>query len=183
MSARRSPLVRFLKSWGAFIMVVLIGIAFMGALIHGIVKGNETAHNLDHGNRLLDAHLVELADVRGTASIATLPFAAGDTNWTIVCYVDAGHWVGKAVADRLGLDVRDFSFDPRNIYVVEKYWGLAFFDSETSHMRIVEVHREPVARIEGPECLSRVGAEVTARPLGDDSGDIVVSFVGTQATL
>lgn len=164
-------------------MVVLIGATFMGSLIHGIVKGNATAHDFDQGNRLLDERLVELAGMGGAAPIAELPFAADDTGWDIVCYVDAGHWVGKAVAERLGLDVRTFAFEPRNIYVVDAYWAIAFFDSPSARMRIVEVHRKPVARIEGPECLSRAGAEVTARPLGGDSGDIVVGFVGTPATI
>lgn len=183
MSARRSPLVRFIRSYGAFILVLVIGIAFMGSLFHGIIKGNKTAHDLDHSNQLLDERLAELADMRGTAPVAALPFASGDADWDIVCYVDAGHWVGKVVAERLGLDVRDLTFDPRNIYVVDDYWGLAFLDSSSGHMRVVELNRKPVAEIEGPECMSRDGAEVTARPLDDDPENIVVSFIGTQATI
>ena len=164
-------------------IVLAIGIAFMGTLIHGILKGNETAHDLDHGDRVLDEHLLELADMRGAAPISALPLSAAteDTNWDIVCYVDTDQWVGKAVATRLGLDVRDLTFDPRNIYVVDDYWGLAFLDTATLNLRIVEINRDPVAQIEGPDCLLREGAEITARPTDDDPGEIIVTFVGTPA--
>jgi len=168
--------------WGAFVIVLAVGIAFMGTLIHGIIKGNGTAHDLDHGNRVLDEHLVELADMRGTAPIAALPFVTADPDWDVVCYVDAGHWVGKVVAERMGLDIHQMVFEPRNIYVVGDYWGLAFLNTQTNYMRIVEINRMPVATIDGPECLLREGAEITARPMEGDADSIVVSFVGTPAT-
>ena len=183
MSASQSKLRTILVSWGAFVIVMAVGIAFMGTLIRGIILGNETAHDLDHGNRLLDERLVELADMRGTAPIAALPFASADTEWDVVCYVDAGHWVGKVVADRLGLDVHKLIFEPRNIYVVDRYWALAFIDTGTDRVRIVEVNRKPVTTIDGPECLARDGAEVAARPTADDIDSIVVSFMGTPAPL
>lgn len=182
MSSSRSETRRILISWAAFVIVVAIGVAFMGTLIHGIIKGNETAHDLDHGDHVLDEHLVELADMRGVAPVAALPFASADAAaWDVVCYVDTDQWVGKTVAQRMGLDVRDLTFDPRNIYVVDDYWGLGFLDTSTLHLRIVEINRDPVAAIEGPDCLLREGAEVTARPLEDEPGSIVVTFVGTPA--
>ena len=183
MSSRRREARRIIISWAAFVIVTGVGIAFMGTLIRGIILGNETAHDLDHGNRLLDERLVELADMRGTAPIAALPFASADTEWDVVCYVDAGHWVGKVVADRLGLDVHKLIFEPRNIYVVDRYWALAFIDTGTDRVRIVEVNRKPVTTIDGPECLARDGAEVAARPTADDIDSIVVSFMGTPAPL
>jgi hypothetical protein len=184
MSTRRSKARRFLVSWGSFVIVMAIGIAFMGTLIHGILKGNETAHDLDHGDRVLDEHLLELADMHGVAPIAELPFSSAneDSTWDVVCYVDTDQWVGKTVATRLGLDVRDLTFDPRNIYVVDDYWGLAFLDTATLNLRIVEINRDPVAQIEGPDCLRRDGAEIAARPLEGEPGAIVVTFVGTPAT-
>ena len=183
MSARRSAIRRHLVGWGAFVLVLAIGTAFMASLIHGIVRGNATAHDLDHGNRLLNERLTELAATAGTAPIADLPFASDDPDWDVVCYVDAGHWVGKVVAERMGLDVRDLAFDPRNIYVVESYWGLGFLDLETRLLRIVEVNRKPVATIEGPACLARDDAEVAARPLEGDADRIVVSFVGAPVAV
>ena len=77
--------------------------------------------------------------------------------------------------------MRDLIFDPRNIYVVDDYWGLGFLDTATLTLRIVEINRDTVAAIEGPDCLLREGAEVTARPMEDEPGSIVVTFVGTPA--
>ena len=56
---------------------------------------------------------------------------------------------------------------------------LAFYDRESGLVRIAEVNSSPVRDIEGPPCVGREGAEVTARPLDDGSGDITVSVVGT----
>ncbi len=183
MSSRRSNATRIIISWAAFIIVVGVGIAFMGTLIHGIIKGNETAHDLDHGDRVLDEHLVELADMRGVAPISALPFASQEdlVHWDVFCYVDTDQWVGKVVADRMGLDVRKIHFDPRNVYVVDDYWGLGFLDTETLNLHVVEINRDPVAAIEGPACVERDGAEIAARPMEDHPGAIAVTIAGTPA--
>ena len=169
--------------WFAFAVPVAVGAVFLGSLIHGIVAGSKTAHRTDLADHTLGQRLVELAREGATAEVAALPFAATDPSWDVVCYVDTGAWVGRAVADDLGIELTDITFEPRNIYVVDGYWGLALYDAESGLLRITELGRHPVARIEGPSCLSRDDARVSARPLDGAEGDIVVSFVGTPATL
>lgn len=174
---------RHLPGWIAFAVPVAVGAVFLGSLIHGIVAGDGTTHRTDLANHVLDQSLVELAREAATAEVAALPFAAADPSWDVVCYVDTGAWVGRAVADDLGLALADLTFEPRNVYVVDGYWGLAFYDIESGVLRITELGRHPVAVIEGPSCLSRDDARVSARPLDGAEGDIVVSFVGTPATV
>ena len=171
-----------IERWLAPLAVALTGAVFFGALVHGILAGNETAHDLDRSDPVLDAALVALAEHGGTAAIAELPTAEPPPDWEIVCYVERGQWVSKALARDLGGSFVDYAYVPQNRYVVDDYWDLAFVDVEGKGVRVIELRRDPVATIEGPHCLSRDDARVAAHPIPGGSR-IALTFVGRPARL
>jgi hypothetical protein len=178
MSSSASSAIRFLKRWGSFIALMALAAAFSWAMIRGIFLGNGTAHDLDHANPALSERLVALAESGGTAAVADLPVGADDPDWDVICYADAGIWIGDLLEAALGIDPVSIVYDPRNIYVVEDYWAFAFYDSEAQAVRIAEVNRKRLAEVDGPPCVQRAGAEVTVRPAAGDPERIAVTLGG-----
>lgn len=181
MSASRPTRRRVLLQWLLFAAVMSVAALFVLSLVTGVLEGNKTAHDLDHANRQLESRLVELGATGSSIPAADLPGVPEGLTWDVVCHVGPGQWAGKRVAEEVGVPTTEMTFLPRNIYVVDGYWALVFWDSAGKRIGIVEVGRPPVMAIDGPTCVRRDGGAVTVTPLEDDPERFGLTLTGTAA--
>lgn len=181
MSASHPTRRRILLQWLLFAAVMSVAAIFVLSLITGVLQGNKTAHDLDHANRRLEQTLVDLGGADSALAASDLPGVPEGVAWDTMCHIGKGRWAGKRVANELGVPTTEMEFVPRNIYVVEGYWALAFWDGPNRRLALVEVGQPPIMAIDGPTCVRRDGATVLVTPLAETPGRFAMTIEGTAA--